>query len=560
MSQNDWLPKLRQLWKHIRECDPLTHGGELVKQPSVPALVYRYVNELDDRMITILVSRTFALNKPDTLEIVGIRLSLTRERVRQLERQTIKKLEFISRSEKYDPVIQRAVKLREKIGSAVPVTDVRLEEELNEVIADFKCEDNRTLLKGLFMWLAGPYKERQGWLLTDHKIIEKSRKRLLDQQTDSALIPATNAHQVLCELGIREAYHDAWIDYLKVFHRVPDGLLDFTGSVPDKAERLLRYDNRPTSVEELIEIIGPFNIRSVRQRIMDDSRFWRINRQNQFVLAGTMGYDEYTGIVDEIIQELKACGGSATAEHLVEKISKTYSVQPSSVIAYINTPLFLRTESGTVRVRRGKNVVIDTDIDTDISKTANCYRINGHWSWRIKINGQLLRGSGRLCPNAFARELGCNLGDKIKLDSSHGLVTVSWQRASVTGAAIGSIRRALQELKAVDGDYVFLIAERNYVGFQVLHKEILEGDETNLTKLARLVGIQEIENSDDAVLIRSIATAVGVGKQNNNALEQRVRDILIGRGENELADLINPPKLSMDKYLERIVATLGNSQ
>ena len=555
MAQGDWPPELSQLWEQIRFCDAPALGGELVKQYSVPALVNRYIDELDDRMIDILLARIFARDKPDTLDILGVRHGLTRERVRQLERKIIEKLEFIFRSEKYSPVTRRAAKLREKLGSAVPATHVRVEEALNWIIADFKRDDNQALLQGLFMWLAGPYKEREGWLLINHKIIEKSRERLLAQQTDSALIPTMNAHQVLSELGIRETHHDSWIDHLKIFRRVPDGLLHFTGSVLDKAERLLRYDNRPMSVEELIEITGPFSIRAVRQRLMEDQRFWRINRQNQFVLANTAGYDEYTGITDEIIQELEACGGSATVEHLVEKISKTYGVQPSSVIAYLNTPLFVRTDSGTVHVSQKDNVIIDTDI----SKTANCYQINGRWAWRFKVDYQLLRGSGRLCPNAFAQKLGCNLGDRIELDSSHGFVTVSWQRTSTNGAAIGSIRRALQELNAEDGDYVFVIADDNSVGFQVLHTRILEGDENCLTKLARLVGVREIEDSDDAVL-RSVAAAVGIDKSNDVTLEHQVRDVLMSRGEDELADLIEPPKLSMDEYLNRIGSTLGGSQ
>ena len=555
MAQGDWPPELCQLWEQIRACDAPALGGELAKQYSLPALVSRYIDGLDDRMIDILVARIFARNKPDTLEILGIRHGLTRERVRQLERQIIKKLEFMFRSEKYYPVKRRATKLREKLGSAVPATHVSVEEALNWVIADFTRDDNQTLLQGLFLWLAGPYKEKEGWLLINHNIIEKSRKGLLAQQTERALIPTMNAHQVLSELGIQETHHDSLIDHLKIFRRVPEGLLHFAGSVLDKAEQLLRYDNRPMSVEELIEITGPFNLRGVRQRIMDDPRFWRINRQNQFVLAGTVGYDEYTGITDEIIQELEACGGSAAVEHLVAKISKTYGVQPSSVIAYLSTPLFVRTQSGTVHVSQEENVTINAHI----SKTMNCYLINGRWAWRVKVDHQLLRGSGHMCPNAFAQKLGCNLGDKIKLDSIHGFVTVSWQRDSATGAALGSIRPALQELNAEDGDYVFVIAEDKYVEFQVLQKKILDGDENCLTKLARLVGVRDIEDSDDAVL-RSVAAAVGFDKSNDATLEHHVRDFLLSRGEDDLADLIKPPRLSMDEYLQRIEATLGKSQ
>lgn len=216
--------------------------------------------------------------------------------------------------------------------------------------------------------------------------------------------------------------------------------------------------------------------------------------------------------------------------------------------------MFVRSESGTIRVREDEEI----NIDTDISKTANCYQIGGRWAWRVKVDDQLLRGSGRLCPNAFAQELGCNIGDKIKLDSTYGPVTISWQRGTIAGAGIGSIRQALYELNAANGDYVFVIAGDNYVEFQILHKEILDGTKNRLKKLARLVGVKKIEASDDAVLT-AISAAFRIEKQSDTALEQQVKDMLIRRGEDDLADLIKPPKLSMDEYLNRIGATLSST-
>ena len=289
--------------------------------------------------------------------------------------------------------------------------------------------------------------------------------------------------------------------------------------------------------------------------MLDDPRFWRINIQNQFVLAGTEGYDEYTGIIDEIIQELNACGGIATVEHLVEKISKTYGVQPTSVNSYLSTPLFVRTESGMIRVREEE----DISIKTNILKTANCYQIDGHWALRIKIDDQLLRGSGRFCPDAFAQELGCNIGNKIKLTSAYGPLTISWPRGSISGAGIGSIRQALKELNAVNGDFVFVIPKEYQVEYKILHKYILESDRDPLEKLAYMVGVSKIKDSKDAIL-KDIGSAIGIVKQSGITLAQQVRDTLISRGENDLADLIKPPKLSMEEHLDRIGATLMHNQ
>ena len=553
-ANEDWPLEVRQLWEQIYQLDTHVLGKQLVHRYNVPLLISQWLDGLSDRVIDILSTRIFTIGKPDTLEIIGNRYDLSRERVRQLEAKTIRQLRAKLHSAQFNPIKRRAMKLRERLGCAVPVTDTSVTEGLNWVVNDFNSDGRLYLVQGLFMWLAGPYKNKQTWLIANHEIIEESKLKLLIRQNDSSLITTVEVNEVLKELDIREAHHDAWIDHLKIFQSVPGGLLHFTGSVLDKAEQLLRYDNRPSTVEELIEIIGPSSVKSFRQRMIDDPRFWRINRQNQFVLAGTEGYDEYTGITDEIIQELNASGGSATVDHLVEKISKTYGVQPTSVYAYLNTPLFVRTESGTIRVREEEDITINTDI----SKTANCYQISGRWAWRVKVDDQLLRGSGRLCPNTFALELGCNIGDKIKLDSAYGPVTISWQRGNISGAGIGSIRQALHELNAADGDYVFVIAGDNYVDFQILHNEILEGTNNRLKKLARLVGVKKIEDSEDAVL-KAICAAFGIGNQSDIAAEQQVNDTLISRGEDVLADLIKPPKLSVDEYLNRIGATLSNT-
>ena len=70
--------------------------------------------------------------------------------------------------------------------------------------------------------------------------------------------------------------------------------------------------------------------------------------------------------------------------------------------------------------------------------------------------------------------------------------------------------------------------------------------------------MKKIEASDDAVLTAIIA-AFRIEKQSDIVLEQQVKDMLIRRGEDDLADLIKPPKLSMDEYLNRIGATLSST-
>ena len=546
----DWPEELQHLWTLVGHADARMLAGGMILRYSVSALVSRWINGLDERLAHTLEARVFATDKPETLEQLGERHGVTRERARQIEKQAIKRLERFQSAE-YRPVLRRASKLREKLGIVLPENDVGFVDALNWVVADLGPHVPRTLAQQLFLWLAGPYRNRNGWLIADSDIVNKSKAALLSHENDRSLIPADDARAALNELDIGEVHHGAWIDRLKIFQRVDEGLLHFTGSILDKAEQLLRYVDCPITADEFVQLIGSSSVRSVQQRLMDDPRFRRINKQNQFVLAVNDGYDEYTGITDEIIQELEACGGSATVEHLVKKITTTYGVQPNSVMAYLNTPLFVRNESGLVRVREDEEMVIATDI----SKTAGCYLVNGKWAWRAKVDQQMLKGSGRMFPNAFARELGCDLGDKIEVGSAFGNITISWPAGSTTGAAFGSIRCALEGLGAADGDYVFLIAHDRQIEFQLLRQEQLER-ESSAAKLARLVGVVDPKESEQ--LLSQIAAALEVDQQDSAPLELQIRDVLLSRGEDDLGDIIEPPKLSVGQYLDRIGSVLGD--
>ena len=552
-ARTDWPEELQHLWVRVERTDAHMLAGDTINKYSVQALVSGWINGLDERLIQILEVRVFVLNKPETLKRLGELHGVTRERVRQIEKQSIKRLELFKSNDEYRPVLRRSSKLRERIGVALPENDVGLVDALNWVVADFDPHTPRNLAQQLFLWLAGPYKNRNGWLIADPKIVNKSKEALLEHESNGALIRADDVRTALNELGIPERHHGAWIDHLKIFKRVDEGLLHFAGSIPDKAEMFLRYIDRPISADEIFEFIGSSSVQNIRQRLIGDPRFWRINKQNQFVLAGSDGYDEYTGITDEIIQELKACGGSATIEHLVQKITSTYGVQPNSVIASLKTPLFVGYESGLVRPRENEKMVIETDI----SKTPGCYLINGKWAWRTEVDQKLLKGSGRIFPNALARELGCDLGEKIEVDSVFGNITISWLASSISGASLGSIRCALKGLGATDGDYVFIIAHDRKIEFQLLRQEQLEGG-SNAAKLGSLVGIVDWKNSDD--LLSKIATALACDQRDSTPLEQQqqIRDVLLSHGEGELGDLIKPPKLSMDQYLYQIAFVLGN--
>ena len=547
----DWPEELQLHWKGIRDADTRVLAGDAIRKFSVPLLLRRWIRDFDERIILILKNRVLVDERPETLAHIGERLGVTRERIRQIEKEAIKRLEQL-RSPEYRPVMRRANFLRKKLGTVVPKGENSVDDVLTWVVADLEPDFPRSFAQQVFLWLAGPYKSRKGWLTADSRIVVKSEDALLRCESNHALIAREDARTALNELGIRETYHMAWIDHLKIFWRVEGGLLCVQGTILDKAEKLLRYLDRPATADEIVELIGSSSVRSVRQRLMDDPRFWRINKQSQFVLAGTVGYDEYTGIIDEITQELESCGGSATVEHLVEKIATTYGVKPTSVLAYLSTPLFVRNESNVVSLRQNEEVTIATDI----RKTADCYRLKDGWAWRVRVDSQLMKGSGRLFPNAFARELGCELGQKIQVSSRFGAITISWPMGSTTGATIGSIRTALEGLDAAIGDYVFVVSHNGRIKFLLLRQHELETQNAT-ARLARFVGVRFPEESEN--LLPAIAVALCVDK-GSEPLERHIRDALLDRGENELCNYIELPKMTMDQHLDRIGSVLGGSE
>ena len=548
--RDEWPPEIEHLWRSLGRVRARDVAGEFVKRYSVPELMSKVLTPLDERLREIVAKRITATDRPVTLEALGERMRVTRERIRQLEKKALIHLERVRTSE-FRPVIRRAQAVRAKLGVGVPADDKILRDTLNWATEDIGQNTNipPKFAAALLLWLAGPYKKRQGWLLAEQHLRKLTLDALLDRRDDRGRVPNESIDEVLTQLGFNERTHAAWLRLFRDLLKVDDGYLYFRGSIPEKVRTLLRFHRRPMLIEEMIDLLGSSSIRSVRQRLINDPGFWRVNKQGEFVIAGTPGYDEYTGITDEIVQEIEACGGEALFEHLVKKLSQMYGVKENSVAAYVSTPMFTKDNSGFVRVRDSE---IAVDVSTDITKVAGCYqKPDSSWFWRILVDKDAVRGSGRLVPNAFAKEVGCGLGDKIEVDTTEGKLTFSWPLSSTTGATIGSLRTALVSCGAELGDYLFVCATKPKVSFERLSKHTLDSAGTELQRVCLMIGAGEAQGDNDATT--KIATALGISRVEEDSVLVECRRKLNARGESDLAEMIASPTLSMDDY----VANMG---
>ena len=231
---------------------------------------------------------------------------------------------------------------------------------------------------------------------------------------------------------------------------------------------VLSLAQRPMSGEEIARAVGgELSLRSLRQRLMDDPRVQRVGK-NHFGLP-EWGYDEYTTVSDEIAEEIERQGGAASLEHLVEVISATYGVAPSSIRVFAMSRRFARNSDGSVRLAGPEEAAADV---RPLALTRGCYRLDGNWSVRVTITSETLRGSGTPVPECFAAHLGLKPGEHMKLKSPFGVIGLSW---GYTNAYLGSLRAVANALKATTGDLLFVrAADADRLEFELVSHSSLE--------------------------------------------------------------------------------------
>lgn len=531
-AQPDWPNGVRDMWETLRHTNVFLMAGDKLRQFNVPELVMGWLHALDTRSVQVLDERVLTVGRPKTtIKRLGERFRVTGQRVQQIGRKLENTVHEFHRPE-YRPVMRRAKVLRHNLGSAIPADAPGVPKILERVTADIADERRHDLIQRLFLQLAGPYVENDGWLLLRKNLAYVSRQTLRNLFGSRVVLPAGEVTTALNELGIWVAYHDAWIQYLNCLKYVDAGYLWWRGTMLDKAAIILQYAEQPLTDDEIAALMGISSGKQIRFRLTKDPRFWRINNQKQLVLAGTDGYVPYTSVSDAIIRELDANGGAANARHLADTLSKSCGVRRSTVLAVLKTPLFSWDDSDSIRVRKQSEI----DIETDIASCAHVYKFNSGWAWRFTVDAERLRGSGRPIPNAMARELGCEPQEKITTNAPYESLTVHWQLSSIAGATIGSMRHTLQQMGAEPGDQVFLVTSAGEISFLRIPKEIIDPVDDPVKKLAYLVGVQHFECSQNALLQR-IGRAIGIDNPQPDVREH-VRKRLETRGEKDLAALL----------------------
>jgi hypothetical protein len=524
---------VRDAWEILDGTNLRELGGDQCDRYDPTSAGTRVWNSLDPRFREILALRTLALDKPATLGELGERFNISRERARQLEAAALDTLRFILESSENQVLTREARRLRARLGKACPVDT--LAESCPNLLDDTASPDSETFVTRLLLWLGGPYEKAGNWLLTapaEESIA--ATVEILNRITLDGPAPQDLAAAELAEFGIRREWADGWIAEANGFKSAGKDLIVRWGrTVLDKAETVLLLRGQPMSKEEVAAEIGePDSVRYLSSRILSDSRF--VRRGRNLIGLRRWGGEEYTSIVDEIVEEIARQGGEASIDHLVATLTTNYGVSENSVKAFAGGPRFARTGRGTVRLREAPASYASPPIQL----TRRCFKIDGHWSYRLTITEETFRGSGTAIPPGFAQYLGVTPLTSNSFSSGYGPIYVGWPSVQPN---IGSLKRAAEELQGEAGDYLFICrAQDNEFAFSIKRKSEIEAA-TPIEQAVLMVGATLGQWADDA--IRAIGHALGIDQESPPTL-LAVRDRLRAKGDADVLALLPEPSES----------------
>ncbi|TDD47130.1 hypothetical protein E1286_18430 [Nonomuraea terrae] len=411
----------------------------------LPELIDELFAALDDRQRAIARDRLYAEQRA-TLDELAQRFSVTRERIRQIERDLRDHIEAWLGKPEVAPLVAHVAWLRGRLGSAVPADDLQAAvpwhgTELGALgIPAWRFV--RTLLTG--------YEQAEGWLVSggSDELREKTRQLFTDGPR-----PLAEAVAMVSQLGVREDVAERWILATPQLRVLGRHVVPWPRSINEKAEAVLAVAGTPLSPEEIQERIGEdYSLVGIRNQLTADDRFLRVDR-NKYGLT-RWGGDEYLGIREMIAREIERAGGEASVSTIVTNLTSRYDVSESSVRAYSGGPGFERTQRGWIRVAgTSPSGEVTYQPRKDVSETRRSFRSrDGRWWHRVDINAEHLRGSGSPLPTGFAAYLGMAPGGQLTASAPSGDVVISWHNQPT----MGSIRNVLAEYNAREGDHVFL--------------------------------------------------------------------------------------------------------
>lgn len=429
-------PDVAGWWRDLTDLEPASIANAQMTA-SCDELVRDLLASLPEQRRVVFERRVLNLDRP-TLAELGVELGVTRARIGQIETRAVADVIAKLSVARFAPLRWRAHALRNSLGAAAASDDDTTTEIVRALLpaADTNVSDApRDAAGQLLLWLAGPYRLRDGWLERDGAITPRPSD--LAQLADAhGLIDVAAVHDWLNQREIADVFHEAWLSRKGQCRRFGDTLAVWSGSVVDKCVALLALHGEPATAEQLIEGVGEgHSVRGARARFFEDPRLVRVTRTRWALRA--WDHEEYTGIADEIGQRIVEGGGRARLTDLVDALTTQFGVAAASVRVYAEAPRFVLAD-GWVRLRTPDEPYVVT---ATVAAARGVYATEpGRMSFLVPVDLDVLRGSGRACPQVIAAALGVAPDGRRALAWSGGALVITWPIGAAFGPALGSVR------------------------------------------------------------------------------------------------------------------------
>jgi hypothetical protein len=321
----------------------------------------RLLSVLPDRAKDVIVSR-YGLGENterQTLEAIGKKYDITRERVRQIENYSLSNIRKSKEYEKEQPVFDELKAIIDSLGVIVS------EEDLLDTLSKDKSTQNHAH----FLLVIGEQFTKQKedehfkhrWHVdAEHaKKIEESLKKMYQSLSDDDLIPESEVIDMFLEQvkDVSDKYKNQeiikrWLGISKRIDKNPLGEWGKSDSpnihakgMRDYAFLVIRKHGSPIHFKEVAKAIEQYfdkkaHVATTHNELIKDPRFVLVGR-GLYALA-EWGY--ISGVVKDVIKKVIDKNGPLTKDEIIDKVLKERYVKENTIVVNLQNPKFFKKD------------------------------------------------------------------------------------------------------------------------------------------------------------------------------------------------------------------------
>ena len=322
-------------------------------------VVKRLLSTLPERAQDIIVGR-FGFNqegKEMTLEAIGKKYGITRERVRQIENYAINHIRKVDTYEKEKPVFDELRDTINKMGGVISEDD----------LWDYLGKDTITKKYIHFLLVVGDdfNKIKEDIEFKHHWHVDKSLsdkihdalQKLYSGLGDDEIIPESEIVSSFLEhlKDVSDEYKQdeiltRWLSISKNIGKNPLGEWGKSKSsniktkgVRDYAYLILRRHGSPIHFREVAKLIGEVfkkkaHVATTHNELIKDPRFVLVGRG----LYALKEWGYQTGVVREVIRDILKKSGPLSKEKVIEQVLKERYVKENTILVNLQNPKYFK--------------------------------------------------------------------------------------------------------------------------------------------------------------------------------------------------------------------------